>query len=61
MERDDQHLGELESVNSGKGVRVARDFDIGDCVACLCVLPSLGDLRLILGGLQTLLLGVGGF
>ncbi|WP_366146129.1 aldehyde dehydrogenase family protein [Paraburkholderia sp.] len=24
IERDAQHLGELESVNSGKGVRVAR-------------------------------------
>ncbi|KAM0753476.1 aldehyde dehydrogenase [Meredithblackwellia eburnea MCA 4105] len=35
IERDAQHLGELESVNSGKGLRVARDYDIGDCVACL--------------------------
>ncbi|KDE04467.1 aldehyde dehydrogenase (NAD+) [Microbotryum lychnidis-dioicae p1A1 Lamole] len=35
IERDAQLLGELESVNGGKGVRVARDFDIGDSVACL--------------------------
>ncbi|KAL8292854.1 hypothetical protein RQP46_000548 [Phenoliferia psychrophenolica] len=35
IERDAQHLGELESVDSGKGLRLARDFDIGDCVACL--------------------------
>lgn len=35
IERDAQHLGELESVNSGKGLRIARDFDIGDTVACL--------------------------
>jgi hypothetical protein len=33
--RDQQHLGELESVNSGKGVRIARDFDIGDTIGCL--------------------------
>jgi hypothetical protein len=27
--------GELESLNSGKGVRMAKDFDLGDTVACL--------------------------
>lgn len=35
MERDAQHLGELESVNGGKGLRIARDFDVGDSVACM--------------------------
>lgn len=35
IERDAQHLGELESANSGKGIRIARDFDCGDVVACL--------------------------
>lgn len=35
IERDAQYLGELETVNSGKGLRIARDFDIGDTVACL--------------------------
>ncbi|ORY57984.1 putative aldehyde dehydrogenase [Leucosporidium creatinivorum] len=35
IERDQQHLGELESVNSGKGMRIARDFDIGDTIGCL--------------------------
>lgn len=35
MERDAQELAELESLNNGKPVRVARDFDIGDSVGCL--------------------------
>ncbi|KAI5474405.1 aldehyde dehydrogenase, mitochondrial [Pseudohyphozyma bogoriensis] len=35
MERDAQVLGELESIDSGKGMRIARDFDIGDSVGCL--------------------------
>ncbi|PCH41630.1 NAD-aldehyde dehydrogenase [Wolfiporia cocos MD-104 SS10] len=35
VERDAQALGELEALNNGKPVRVARDFDIGDSVACL--------------------------
>lgn len=35
MERDVQYLAELESLNSGKGVRMAREFDIGDAIACL--------------------------
>ncbi|KAK0242721.1 aldehyde dehydrogenase domain-containing protein [Armillaria nabsnona] len=35
IERDAQELGELESLNNGKPVRIARDFDIGDSVQCL--------------------------
>jgi len=35
MERDQQELAELESLNNGKPVKVARDFDIGDSIACL--------------------------
>lgn len=35
IERDAQELAELESLNNGKPVRLARDFDIGDSVGCL--------------------------
>ncbi|KAI0786420.1 NAD-aldehyde dehydrogenase [Abortiporus biennis] len=35
MERDAQELAELECLNNGKPVRIARDFDIGDSVQCL--------------------------
>ncbi|KIL70143.1 hypothetical protein M378DRAFT_117042 [Amanita muscaria Koide BX008] len=35
IERDAQELAELESLNNGKPVRIARDFDIGDSVQCL--------------------------
>jgi aldehyde dehydrogenase (NAD+) len=35
MERDQQVLAEIESVNGGKGVRIARDLDIGDTIGCL--------------------------
>ncbi|KDQ64863.1 hypothetical protein JAAARDRAFT_118917 [Jaapia argillacea MUCL 33604] len=35
MERDAQELAELETLNNGKPVRVARDFDIGDSIQCL--------------------------
>ncbi|KAF9469111.1 aldehyde dehydrogenase domain-containing protein [Collybia nuda] len=35
IERDAQELAELESLNNGKPVRIARDFDIGDTVQCL--------------------------
>ncbi|KXN83709.1 Aldehyde dehydrogenase [Leucoagaricus sp. SymC.cos] len=35
VERDAQELAELESLNNGKPVKVARDFDIGDSVQCL--------------------------
>jgi len=35
MERDQQILGELECLNNGKPVKIARDFDIGDSIGCL--------------------------
>ncbi|KAH7887828.1 aldehyde dehydrogenase domain-containing protein [Phlebopus sp. FC_14] len=35
IERDSQILAEVESLNNGKPVRVARDFDIADSVQCL--------------------------
>ncbi|TFK55757.1 NAD-aldehyde dehydrogenase [Heliocybe sulcata] len=35
MERDAEMLAELETLNNGKPVRVARDFDIGDSVQCV--------------------------
>ncbi|KAF9782759.1 aldehyde dehydrogenase domain-containing protein [Thelephora terrestris] len=35
IERDQQELAELETLNNGKPVRIARDFDIGDTVQCL--------------------------
>ncbi|KIK99245.1 hypothetical protein PAXRUDRAFT_822937 [Paxillus rubicundulus Ve08.2h10] len=35
MERDQQELAEVESVNNGKPVKIARDFDIGDSIQCL--------------------------
>ncbi|KAI0637740.1 NAD-aldehyde dehydrogenase [Trametes polyzona] len=35
IERDAQELAELESLNNGKPVKIARDFDIGDSVQCL--------------------------
>ncbi|EJT97662.1 NAD-aldehyde dehydrogenase [Dacryopinax primogenitus] len=35
MERDAQVLAELEAVDNGKPVKIARDFDIGDSVGCI--------------------------
>ncbi|KAF9006467.1 NAD-aldehyde dehydrogenase [Cyathus striatus] len=35
IERDAQELAELETLNNGKPVKIARDFDIGDSVQCL--------------------------
>jgi aldehyde dehydrogenase (NAD+) len=35
IERDAQELGELEALNNGKPMRIARDFDIGDSIQCL--------------------------
>lgn len=43
MERDAQLLAELESWNSGKGVRIARDADVADTVACLRYYAGLCD------------------
>ncbi|BGP16835.1 hypothetical protein JCM10213v2_004840 [Rhodosporidiobolus nylandii] len=35
MERDIEFLAQLESLNGGKGVRVAREMDIADAIGCL--------------------------
>ncbi|KAJ7667933.1 NAD-aldehyde dehydrogenase [Mycena polygramma] len=35
IEQNAQELAELEALNNGKPVRIARDFDIGDSVQCL--------------------------
>ncbi|KAG6335328.1 hypothetical protein ID866_3760 [Astraeus odoratus] len=35
MERDQQVLAEVETLNNGKPVKIARDFDIGDSIQCL--------------------------
>ncbi|KAI0035661.1 NAD-aldehyde dehydrogenase [Vararia minispora EC-137] len=35
MERDAEILAQLECLNNGKPFKIARDFDIGDSVACL--------------------------
>lgn len=35
IERDMQELAELESLNNGKPVKIARDFDIVDSIQCL--------------------------
>lgn len=35
IERDADELAELEALNNGKPVKMARDFDIGDSVQCL--------------------------
>ncbi|GJE84734.1 NAD-aldehyde dehydrogenase [Phanerochaete sordida] len=35
MERDAQELAELEALDNGKPLRIARDFDVGDSVGCL--------------------------
>ncbi|KAF8529070.1 aldehyde dehydrogenase domain-containing protein [Hysterangium stoloniferum] len=43
IERDQQELAELESVNSGKPVRFARDSDIADTIACLRYYAGFAD------------------
>ena len=43
MERDAEKLGALESLNSGKGVRIAREADVGDSVGCLRYYAGLAD------------------
>ncbi|WWC88912.1 uncharacterized protein L201_003827 [Kwoniella dendrophila CBS 6074] len=43
IERDADKIGALESLNSGKGVRIAREFDVGDSVACLRYYAGLAD------------------
>jgi len=42
MEKD-PILAELESLNSGKGVRIAREADLADSVACLRYYAGLAD------------------
>ncbi|WVW85191.1 hypothetical protein I302_107229 [Kwoniella bestiolae CBS 10118] len=43
IERDAAKIGALESLNSGKGVRIAREFDVGDSVAALRYYAGLAD------------------
>ncbi|KAF8895942.1 aldehyde dehydrogenase domain-containing protein [Mucidula mucida] len=43
IERDAQELGELETLNNGKPVKIARDFDIGDSVQCLRYYAGFAD------------------
>lgn len=43
MERDTEILAELESWNSGKGVRIARESDVADTVACLRYYAGMAD------------------
>jgi aldehyde dehydrogenase (NAD+) len=35
IERDQQELAEIETLNNGKPLKIARDFDIGDTIQCL--------------------------
>ncbi|KIY73666.1 NAD-aldehyde dehydrogenase [Cylindrobasidium torrendii FP15055 ss-10] len=43
IERDAQLLGELECLDNGKPVKIARDFDIGDSVQCLRYYAGFAD------------------
>jgi aldehyde dehydrogenase (NAD+) len=43
IERDGAHLAALESFDSGKGVKIALDSDVGDTVACLRFFAGLSD------------------
>ncbi|CDO74105.1 hypothetical protein BN946_scf185043.g155 [Trametes cinnabarina] len=43
IERDAQELAELETLNNGKPVKIARDFDIGDSVQCLRYYAGFAD------------------
>ncbi|KAF8192501.1 aldehyde dehydrogenase domain-containing protein [Pholiota molesta] len=43
IERDAQELAELETLNNGKPVRIARDFDIGDSIQCLRYYAGFAD------------------
>jgi aldehyde dehydrogenase (NAD+) len=40
---NDPILAELESLDSGKGVRIARESDLADSVACLRYYAGLAD------------------
>nr|ODN86945.1 aldehyde dehydrogenase (NAD+) [Cryptococcus depauperatus CBS 7841] len=43
LERDTDRIAALESINSGKGIRIAREADVGDSVACLRYYAGLAD------------------
>jgi len=43
MERDAEKIAAIESLNSGKGVRIALLSDVGDSVACLRYYAGLAD------------------
>lgn len=43
IERDAPSLAALESLDSGKGVQIALDSDVGDSVACLRFFAGLAD------------------
>ncbi|KAK1921485.1 putative aldehyde dehydrogenase [Papiliotrema laurentii] len=43
MERDSKLIGALESLNSGKGVRIAAGGDVADSIACLRYYAGLAD------------------
>ncbi|WOO76474.1 Aldehyde dehydrogenase [Vanrija pseudolonga] len=43
IERDAEKIGALESLNSGKGVRIAREADVADTVACFRYYAGLAD------------------
>lgn len=43
IERDAAYLASLESFDSGKGVKIALDSDVGDTVACLRFFAGLAD------------------
>jgi aldehyde dehydrogenase (NAD+) len=43
IERDQQELAELESLNNGKPVKIARDYDIGDSIQCLRYYAGFAD------------------
>lgn len=43
MERDTAKIAALESFDSGKGVRIAREADTGDAIACLRYYAGLAD------------------
>ncbi|KAI9634243.1 aldehyde dehydrogenase domain-containing protein [Dioszegia hungarica] len=43
MERDKDRLAAVESLNSGKGIRMARDSDVADSIGCLRYYAGLAD------------------
>ncbi|RXK35242.1 hypothetical protein M231_07496 [Tremella mesenterica] len=43
MERDTEKLAALESLNTGKGIRIARGYDVPEAIACLRYYAGLAD------------------